>query len=129
MKNLQINKLYSGGLITNYYCTSECRHCLYGCSPSWDKEYISVENAEEFISIIRKMNCNNIHIGGGEPFLNFDQLVKVIRIAHKSGVNIEYIETNASWINKDEDTLEKLEILFNNYTDIINSRNGPDIPA
>ncbi len=45
MQLLHISSLYSGGLITNYYCTSQCRHCLYGCSPKWPKEYIIKEKA------------------------------------------------------------------------------------
>jgi hypothetical protein len=44
---LKIERLASGGIITNYFCTSACRHCLYNCSPRWEKNYISVEIAEE----------------------------------------------------------------------------------
>lgn len=35
-----IDRLQSGGVITNYTCTSRCAHCLYGCSPGWPKEYM-----------------------------------------------------------------------------------------
>jgi len=34
---LKIGRLASGGIITNYFCTSTCRHCLYNCSPRWEK--------------------------------------------------------------------------------------------
>ncbi len=37
---MNISYLQSGGLITNYYCTPQCAHCLYACSPSWSKDYI-----------------------------------------------------------------------------------------
>lgn len=30
-KLLRIPRLTAGGLITSYYCTSRCRHCLYAC--------------------------------------------------------------------------------------------------
>lgn len=35
-----IDRLESGGVITNYTCTSRCAHCLCGCSPGWPKEYM-----------------------------------------------------------------------------------------
>ena len=39
-RDFVIDRLHSGGVITNYYCTSSCGHCLYFCSPKWKKEYI-----------------------------------------------------------------------------------------
>ena len=41
MTELNIRRLRSGGIITNYFCTSRCGHCLYNCSPQWEKEYIT----------------------------------------------------------------------------------------
>jgi 2-iminoacetate synthase ThiH len=70
MAGLQINYLNSGGLITNYYCTSECGHCLYRCSPKWKKEYIDKPGAKAILQKILSLGCNSIHIGGGEPLLN-----------------------------------------------------------
>ena len=45
MTELNIRQLMSGGLITNYFCTSRCGHCLYNCSPNWEKEYITAQTA------------------------------------------------------------------------------------
>jgi len=101
-RKLVINHLDSGGLITNYYCTSRCRHCLYGCSPAWDRQYIGAETTEKNILKIKSLGCRSIHIGGGEPFLDLNGLTMVVETVCALGVHIEYVETNSSWYkNKD----------------------------
>jgi len=107
-KQLTISRLASGGLIANYYCSSRCRHCLYGCSPEWSKEYITPRNAISILNKIREMGCNSIHIGGGEPFLNFPALKKIIKCSTDTGVGIDYIETNSSWYANSGSAKEKL---------------------
>ena len=92
-----ITQLSSGGLITNYNCTSRCRHCLYACSPKRGKAYINTETTQAVFRCIRNLGCSGVHIGGGEPFLNPDGLINVIRIAGEEGVQIDYVETNSSW--------------------------------
>lgn len=87
----------SGGLITNYYCTSCCRHCLYNCSPDWPKEYISPDTARKNLQTIRSMGCHSIHIGGGEPMLLPEGLMEVLAVAAEIGMQIDYVETNSSW--------------------------------
>ncbi len=109
MTNLNITNLISGGLLTNYYCTSKCKHCLYGCSPTWEKNYISKQTAKSNFKKINQLNCNSIHIGGGEPFLNFDGLKEAIEAANEENINIQYIETNSSWFKDVNDSVEKLK--------------------
>jgi len=96
-REFRIDRLASGGLIPNYYCTSRCRHCLYACSPKWDKTYIDAETTEKNVLKIKSLGCGSIHIGGGEPFLNLEGLKMVIETTHSLGVQIEYVETNSSW--------------------------------
>jgi len=96
-QKISISSLASGGLITNYYCTSACGHCLYRCSPLWPKVYINAESAHIHLSIVKKLGCNSVHIGGGEPFLNPDGLLAVLDIAESLQIKINYVETNASW--------------------------------
>ena len=103
-----IDHLDSGGLITNYYCTSKCGHCLYACSPAWDKEYIDPHTAEQNILRIKSLGCQSIHVGGGEPFLNVKGLKMVIQTAQSLGVHIEYVETNSSWYRDEESACETL---------------------
>ncbi len=94
---LSIDYLVSGGIITNYFCTSRCRHCLYRCSPSWPKDYMDKTVARAAFKICKEHGCSSVHVGGGEPFLNLKGLLGVLEAAKDTPVNIEYIETNSSW--------------------------------
>ncbi len=94
---LKFNRLVSGGIITNYYCSSRCRHCVYNSSPHWPKDYMTAELADEIFSTLRKLGCYAVHIGGGEPLLNPKALLPILKSAENHGIHIEYIETNASW--------------------------------
>ena len=87
----------SGGVITNYFCTSSCGHCLYNCSPRWEKRYIDADTAEKTLQAVRSLGCCSVHIGGGEPLLRPDALAAVLEIANALGVAVEYVETNSSW--------------------------------
>ena len=104
-----IKRLVSGGLITNYFCVSRCRHCLYNCSPNWEKNYIDPRTAEENLSTIRKLGCSSVHIGGGEPLLRPDALGDVLQIAKRIGVAVDYVETNSAWF---QDTLSATATLL-----------------
>jgi hypothetical protein len=114
MQNVLISNLQSGGLITNYYCTSKCRHCLYACSPKWPKEYISREDAEKFLEITKSHGIYSLHIGGGEPFLDKEGLLKVVQAARNANVKIDYIETNSSWFKNTSEDKDLLLALQNN---------------
>ncbi|GAB4266792.1 MAG: radical SAM protein [Candidatus Rifleibacteriota bacterium] len=97
MTAFAIKRLLSGGLITNYQCSSRCQHCLYACSPQRKNDYISETDAFNYLSLIKAMGCNSVHIGGGEPFLHPEKLLAVVKAANRANVKIEYIETNSSW--------------------------------
>ena len=102
-RSLHIPRLHSGGLITNYACSSSCKHCLYAASPRRDKDYIDQETC---IGLFRKsmaLGCHSLHIGGGEPFLKPDKLKRVLEIAGQEGMDIQYVETNSSWF-RDHDS-------------------------
>ena len=97
MAEFRIKRLLSGGIITNYFCTSKCRHCLYNCGPHWEKKYIDRETAEENLRLVRSLGCRSVHLGGGEPLLRPDKLGEILGVAGNVGVTIEYVETNSSW--------------------------------
>ena len=105
MTELNIRRLRSGGIITNYFCTSRCGHCLYNCSPQWEKEYITPQTAEKNLRAVRSLGCRSVHIGGGEPLLRPEGLAAVLKIAEDLGVAVEYVETNSSWF-KDSKSAE-----------------------
>lgn len=97
MAEFEIKRLVSGGLITNYFCTSRCRHCLYNCSPDWEKKYIDQATVEENLRVVRSFGCRSVHIGGGEPMLRPERLETILEIAGHVGTTIEYVETNSAW--------------------------------
>jgi MoaA/NifB/PqqE/SkfB family radical SAM enzyme len=99
---LKIGRLVSGGMITNYFCTSACRHCLYNCSPDLEKHYCSAEAAEENFRTVKSLGCSAVHIGGGEPFLRSQELGAVLDAARRAEVFIDYVETNSSWFTDAE---------------------------
>ncbi len=104
---IKINRLVSGGIITNYDCSSKCKHCVYASSPSWPKDYMTKEKADEVFKMLKDLGCHSVHIGGGEPLLRPDDIFPVLEAAKRHHMSIEYIETNASWF-KDEATAELL---------------------
>jgi hypothetical protein len=104
---LKIGRLVSGGIITNYFCTSAFRHCLYNCSPHWQKNYISAEVAEANFRAVKSLGSCAVHIGGGEPLLQPEELGAVLDAARRAGVSIDYVETNSSWF-KDPESAEEL---------------------
>ncbi len=109
--NMKISRLHSGGLITNYYCTSRCAHCLYACSPFWSKQYITPGTVRNNFRKIKSLGCFSIHIGGGEPLLQPDRLAETLEIADEEGINIEYVETNSSWFREETSTIQLLKRL------------------
>jgi pyruvate-formate lyase-activating enzyme len=102
LSRLKIGRLASGGIITNCFCTSACRHCLYNCSPLREKKYISVEAAEENLRTVKSLGGSAVHIGGGEPMLRPEELSAVLDAARRTGVAIDCVETNAAWFTDAE---------------------------
>jgi hypothetical protein len=111
MGDFTIRKLFSGGLIANYFCTSRCRHCLYNCSPNRKKEYIDSETAEKCFIRVLELGCRSVHIGGGEPMLRPEKLENILKVANRVGMGIDYVETNSSWFKDTESASHILERL------------------
>ena len=111
MKKLTIPRLVSGGVITNYFCTSKCRHCLYNSGPEREKAYLEPTMAGEIFDRIRQMGCTSVHIGGGEPMLRTGKLAGVIETAREKRIGIAYVETNASWFKGMAPAVETLSAM------------------
>jgi hypothetical protein len=123
MNKLPIPEPFSGGILLSYKCTGACKHCMYACSPRWDADWLSVEDAEIILSQLAeklgdrypasgRIGVNEgIHFTGGEPFLNFDLLLQLTEIADRLGIPSTFVETNCFWCQGDETTREKLVAL------------------
>ena len=97
-----MNTPYYSGIITNYVCTASCRHCMFGSSPSCPKEFISADEAEKTAALLAEAGTSSVHIGGGEPFMNFPALLDLIDALNRHDIAVDYIETNAFWAKDDE---------------------------
>ena len=112
MKVLEIKKpLRHTGIMPNYQCTAACRHCLYACSPSYGGGYMTQSNMGEMFGLLREGGCKSVHIGGGEPFLDFEGLLTLLEQARKFGITVDYIETNGYWATDKELIRKRLSAL------------------
>ena len=102
--------VYSG-VITNYVCTAACRHCMFASSPDCPKEFITPEGAEALAVLLEEAGTASVHIGGGEPFMNFGALCDTVRALRRHGIAIDYIETNGFWAVKEDFIRERLHTL------------------
>lgn len=111
----------SGGIFLSYKCTSECRHCMYACSPRWKDDWISIRDLENVLQLFatkinkkyppgyKKIGVNyGVHFTGGEPFLNFELLLKATQIAHELEIPAVFAETNCFWCINDGVVRDKL---------------------
>lgn len=101
----------SSGVITNYNCTASCRHCMFASSPSCKKDYMTREKAEEVATLLERAGTLSVHIGGGEPFMDFDGLCHTVNALRRHGIGIDYIETNGFWAKNEDAARRKLEVL------------------
>jgi len=111
MDRFRIKRLNSGGLITTYHCPSRCGHCLYNCSPSRSTDSIDPDTAEDVFRTVRAMGCGSMHIGGGEPLLHPEGLAHVLERMRRTGMGLDYVETNASWFRDEESSAAMLKDL------------------
>jgi hypothetical protein len=51
------------------------------------------------------------HFTGGEPFLNFDLLLRGVEVDGELGLPALFVETNCFWCREDDDTRRELELL------------------
>jgi len=85
------------GLILTYRCLPTCAHCLYNCGTGWH-DWMSVEDVHTALTQAKKVwgQGFQVHLTGGEPFMNFPLLLQSTRIAVDLGIPV-YVETNAGW--------------------------------
>lgn len=105
-------RLIHGGIMANYRCTAACRHCLYACGPDRTGGYITSETARAVCALLRKGGCPSVHIGGGEPFLDFEGLLSLVSAVNAAGIGLDYIETNACWAQDERKTRGRLRALL-----------------
>jgi hypothetical protein len=96
---------------------------MYACSPKWSGDWITEEALETGLSQLagriypspwgaEAISLNyGLHFTGGEPFLNFELLLKGVEMAEELGIPSTFVETNCSWCGSDAVAREKLQCL------------------
>ncbi|MCL2699737.1 MAG: radical SAM protein, partial [Defluviitaleaceae bacterium] len=84
----------------------------YACSPERSGGYMSKSVAEDICVLLREGGCRSIHIGGGEPFIDFDGLIELIQTASNAGIAVEYVETNAFWAIDEHQIEQRLRAIL-----------------
>lgn len=84
---------------------------MYCSSPQSGIDFITAETAEHISEILSCEGVGSMHIGGGEPFLNFDSLCGLLRAMQKHNIGVDYIETNAFWCRDEETVRERLAVI------------------
>jgi len=96
---------------------------VYACSPRWSADWISEEDLDACLSLLsgkispspwgeEAVSLNHgLHFTGGEPFLQFELLVKAVEKAAELQIPSTFVETNCFWCLNDETTTEKLRFL------------------
>lgn len=94
--------------------TDECNlHCPH-CFVSRHKNYLDSEKAISFLKSCRENNSpvNTIGFTGGEPFLNLDFILNIVKYAVKNDFTFDRIMTNGVWWNNKNELEEKLKLLY-----------------
>jgi hypothetical protein len=94
---------------------------MYACSPKWSADWIPEKDLEKILSQLSGsiegspfggIGINyGLHFTGGEPFLNFELLLKAVKIAKKLYIPSTFVETNCFWCSDDRTAEEKLSKL------------------
>jgi MoaA/NifB/PqqE/SkfB family radical SAM enzyme len=100
------------GLMLTYKCTVSCAHCIVKAGPH-RKEEVLLEDAFYWLDQIKDYNKGNVQgiaFTGGEPFYNFDNLLKICNYANNLGFIVSVV-TNAFWAKTKDDAVNMLNQL------------------
>ena len=89
----------AAGLLLTYWCNARCDHC-YEMSGPGRHGWMTEADARGHLSALGRLGvpAAGVHIGGGEPFGDYELLLAVVRAARDVGLDgIGYVETNGYW--------------------------------
>jgi len=125
MARIAVPPPISCGLFLSYRCNSRCRHCIYACSPDWAADWITERNLLTILGQLStriepsplgrdRVSLNHgLHFTGGEPFLDFNLLLKGVEIARDFGIPSTFVETNCYWCADDQTARDRMTSLKN----------------
>ncbi len=95
------------GIILSYQCQLACRHCVYNSGPAWQDWITPAELRHAFMVLSNLPESLQVHLTGGEPFLNYSLLLQSVEIAESFGIPC-YVETNADWCTQPDVVMDRL---------------------
>jgi MoaA/NifB/PqqE/SkfB family radical SAM enzyme len=104
MESTSPANISAAGLLLSYWCNARCAHC-YELSGPRRQGWMSVADARRHFEALARLglDASGVHIGGGEPFGNYERLLDVIRAAREAGLaGVGYVETNGFWATSDD---------------------------
>lgn len=98
------------GLILTYRCLARCRICIVNASRD-RTEKMSLKDALTYIDQASTINkIEKIAITGGEPFLHFADLLKIVHHSSKHGLETS-VSTNCFWADSKNNAKKRLKKL------------------
>jgi hypothetical protein len=67
--------------------------------------------SERVAETLARHGCRSVHIGGGEPFLDYEGLLRLLGVLKRARISVDYVETNAFWASDEAETLKRLSEL------------------
>jgi MoaA/NifB/PqqE/SkfB family radical SAM enzyme len=106
-------KINRSGILITYKCNAVCRHCLYMSSPK-KNSLMAVEDARYYFTEFAKLGLkgDTLHIAGGEPFMYYEHLLEIVKLAGNVGMTpLNMVETNSFWCRSEEIAKKRFEEL------------------
>ncbi len=103
----------SAGLLLTYECNGACEFCYYNCGPE-KNGLMSVDTAISVWQSLKILagDSAKIHITGGESFLYWERLQKILEEAGNQNLGkVDLIETNGFWATGEKITRQRLKRL------------------
>jgi len=103
----------SVGLLLTYNCNAACEFCYYHCSPQ-KTGLMPIDTAIGAWQSLKILvgDRAKIHLTGGEPFLFWDHLLRILEEAKKQNLRkVDLIETNGFWATSEKIITQRLKIL------------------
>lgn len=88
-------------------CNLNCKHCFVSRSP----KKLDKEASKQFLLSCKNTNIDKVGFSGGEPFLNMDFLIDLIKFCVEQDFMFDQITTNGDWWKTEEElntTLQKI---------------------
>jgi hypothetical protein len=101
------------GIVLTARCNASCAHCSKSYSP-YRTEHLSLETIFRLMNEAADVDDGeplSFELTGGEPFLEFESLVKVVSHGGRLGATVSCV-TNAFWAVDDERAQAKLSLLY-----------------